>query len=149
MAQGDATLFDDFVRRLALGEHDLLNDELRMILIDDTTTAAATDEEPNRDSYTQTTGDYNKENGILVANKTVTESAGDVTFDFDPVTFRKGANEPNDVYQLVLYNDSHPSRAAILFIDPTTDAGVTPYDLTANSLTWTPNASGVMTIEKG
>lgn len=149
MAQGDVVYFDEFVAALMKGEHNLESDEIRAIMIDNTTVATAADAEALYDSYGEVTGTLNEQYGVKLANKTVTQTGGTGIFTASAFTFRQGADEPTDFFQVIIYNESHPDRAAICFIDATVDGGVTPIDLTGTDWTWTPNADGIVNIARG
>lgn len=124
------------------GTHDIDTDTLKMALFvdgyDDTTTTYGTTNEATGDGYTA--------GGATLANVSLSESGGVVTFDCDDVEWDATGGSLSARWA-VIYNDTDASKT-VMFVSDLNDG--TAADLTATNDTFTVsiNASGVATFEQ-
>lgn len=148
MAQGDFILFNAaklkiFQKKLAFGA-----DTWKAALITDAVTPTATTADPcwgaggttNLSSSQVTPGGNYASGGVTLANVTLAESGGTVTFDSDPVTIAQNASNPTNARWMVVYSDTSTNKDALGALDL---GGST--DLSAGGFSATPNASGILT----
>lgn len=143
MATGDVTFFDEALAYMIDGGWEAA-DDMKIAILDDTTTPTASDTTPALSDYTEVgdSGTYTAGGTSLgtLANF-ITESGGTVTFDSstNPTWAADGSND-DDAYWGLIYNDDQ-SDVALCFVDL---GG--PVDMSAVTLTITWNASGIATL---
>lgn len=144
MATGDVTWFEEAKAYMIDGGWEPA-DDLKVAVLDNTTTPAASDTTPALADYTEvgTAGTY-VAGGVSIGTlgDFVTEAAGTVTFDSttNPSWAQDSSND-TDAYWGILYNDTQAGDPALCFVEL---GG--PVDMSAGSLTITWNASGVATL---
>ena len=144
MAVGDVTIFDEAKAYMIDGGWEAA-DDIKVAILDNTTTPAAGDATPALGDYTQvgTAGTYSA-GGTSLGNlgTCVTEAAGVMTFDSGTnPSWAQNASNDTDAYWGLIYNDTQAGDPAIGFVDL---GG--PVDMSAGALTITWNASGIFTI---
>lgn len=143
MAAGDITWFEEAKAYMLDGGWEAA-DDIKVAVLDNTTTPAASDATPALSDYTQvgTAGTYTA-GGTSIGNwgTLVSETGGTVTIDSatNP-TWAQDASNDTDAYWGLIYNDTQ-SDQAIAFVEL---GG--PVDMSAGSLTITWNASGIATL---
>ena len=151
MALGTLTLFEEFSKYLANGDHDMDGDGFKVMLITNGVVATAADLTPDSADYTEVSGGTSyTAGGEALTTPNLAEVGGVTTFDDTgaaSVSWVQDASGPSTIYQAILYNTTHAgTNDAIAFIDMTTDGGTTPADLKAGDITITWGASGIFTI---
>ena len=154
MARGDFTIFNDFTHSLADGLIDLDNDTIKLALIDDTVTPAATDATPqwgagsgvdyDGNEVSPIIGDYSA-GGLTISGPETNLSGATTTFDDDDSNLsiaQNGSGFTNAHYG-ILYSDTATNKNAIGFLD--LDGPVSQVDGNIN-INW--NASGILTITR-
>ena len=144
MATGDITIFDEAKAYMIDGGWEA-TDDIKVAILDDTTTPDKSDSTPALGDYTQVTdaGTYTDGgDSIGSLDSCVTQSAGVMTFDSatNPSWAQDNSND-NDAYWGLIYNDTQAGDPAIAFVEL---GG--PVDMSAGALTITWNASGIFTI---
>ena len=147
MAKNEVFYFYEFAKQLFLGEHNLQGDDIRYFLAKNTTPPAVDDAEPVYGDYDEVTTTYNIEGGLPVPNRTVTQTSGTVTFDHDTLQALAESAGPTFSY-IIIYNNSHPLRPCIFFIEVVDNADSAAHDLSTTPYRWTPNAAGLFVGEK-
>ncbi len=143
MAAGDITWFEEAKAYMLDGGWES-TDDIKVAVLDNTTTPTASDTTPALSDYTQvgTAGTYTA-GGTSIGNwgTLVTEAGGTVTIDSatNP-TWAQDASNDTDAHWALIYNDTN-SDQALAFVDL---GG--PVDMSAGSLTVTWNASGIATL---
>jgi len=151
MAEGDVTLFNEFLEDLGEEVHDFANDTIKLALIDDTVTPLADTDQPRWDASSSQDYDGHEVSdaggytagGITIpvtftrTTDTVTldDNNGDVELDPDPAGF-------DDARWGILYNSSATNKNCICFID----FGSSGLDETAGAVRIYWNSSGIFTI---
>lgn len=144
MAAGDLTVFDEAKLNMLTGDWSS-TDDIKVAILDNTTTPTAADATPQLGDYTQvgTAGTY-VAGGTSIGTYTActSEAGGTVTFDSatNP-TWAQDASNDVDAYWALIYNDTQVGDPAIAFLEL---GG--PIDMSAGSLTLTWNASGIFTL---
>lgn len=144
MAAGDYVTFNEARAYLIDGGWEAA-DDIKVAILDNTTTPTAADTTPALADYTEVgaSGTYTA-GGTSIGNlgTAVTQSGGTVTFDSatNP-SWAQDASNDTDAYWALVYNDTQAGDPAIGFVDL---GG--PVDMSAGSLTITWNASGIFTI---
>jgi hypothetical protein len=143
MATGDITWFEEAKAYMLDGGWEAA-DDIKVAVLDNTTTPAASDATPALSDYTEvgTSGTYTAGGtSIGTWGTLVTESGGTVTIDSatNP-TWAQDASNDSDAYWGLIYNDTQ-SDQAIAFVEL---GG--PVDMTAGSLTITWGGSGIATL---
>jgi hypothetical protein len=140
MAAGDITWFNEAKAYMLDGGWEAA-DDIKVAILDNTTTPTAADTTPGLSDFTQAT---TQEGPQSIGNwgTLVSQSGGDVTIDSatNPSWAQNAGNDP-DAYWALIYNDTQTGDPALAFVDL---GG--PVDLTAGSLTVTWNASGIATL---
>jgi hypothetical protein len=144
MARGDVVVFEE-ARAFMLDGGWEPADDIKVAILDNTTTPAAADATPALADYTEvgTAGTY-VAGGTSLGNygTCVAEAAGVVTFDSTTnPTWAQHASNDVDAYWGLIYNDTDAGNAAIGFVDL---GG--PADMTAGDLTITWHGNGIFTI---
>lgn len=142
MARGDITFFEEAVKALLDGTHDLDTHTFKVAICDNTTTPTAADATPALGDYTEvgTAGTYTAGGTALTVS--LTETGGTATVDFtNNPTWAANASNDTDAYWGIIYNDTDASDSAIAFLDL---GG--PVDMSAGDLTITWNGSGMFTV---
>ena len=145
MAQGDVTFFDQFLVDVMEGVHNLETDTIKVGLITDAVTPAATTTDPrwgsggstNLSSSQVTPGGNYADGGATIANPAVTLTGGLAMFDGDNVSWSQDASNPTDAEWGIIYNDTASGKNAIGFVD----IGGT-FDMTTGDLSISWNANG-------
>lgn len=143
MATGDITWFDEAKANMLDGGWEAA-DDIKVAILDNTTTPTASDATPALSDYTEVgTGGTYTAGGTSIGNwgTLVSESGGTVTIDSatNP-TWAQDASNDADAYWGLIYNDSQ-ADTAIAFVEL---GG--PVDMSAGSLTITWNGSGIATL---
>ena len=150
MAQGDVTIFQQFIEDVGNGAHDLDGNSIKMGLIDSvqTPTAGATDPRwgaggtVNYDTneVTQTGGNYAAEGLDITA--TWSQAAGTGTFDATDVsTWTSDPSNPDDAKWGIIYNATSAGKECIAYLDLGTEFDMTTGDL---NVAW--HANGIFTL---
>ena len=143
MALGDVVVFEEALKALLDGTHDLDTHSFKVAILDNTVAPAAADATPALADYTEVgvAGSYVA--GGLAVKPKLSEVGGVVTFDLttDP-SWAQDASNDADAYWALLYNDTDAGKAAIGFIDL---AG--PFDMSGGSLTVTWHANGLFQLQ--
>jgi hypothetical protein len=143
MATGDIIFFDEAKAYMQDGDW-ASTDDMKLAVLDNTTTPAAADAAPVLGDYTEVTaaGTYTA-GGTSLGNWTtmISEAAGTVTYDSatNPTWAQDGSNDV-DAWWGLIYNDT-TSDQALAFVEL---GG--PVDMSAGALTVTWNASGIATL---
>lgn len=145
--QGDFILFSAAKLKIFEKKIQFETDTWKAALIDSTVTPTAATADPcwgaggttNLSTY-ETSGGNATAGGITLANVSLGEAAGTVTFDSDPVTIAQNASNPTDARWMVIYSDTSTNKDCLGALDL---GGVT--DLSAGGFSATPNASGILT----
>ena len=141
MAQGDVEFFDEFLHEMALGEHNLDTNVLKLGLCDSTlTTPVKTTAIPHwggtgttdmSADEALTTGSYT--GPVTLGNNAVTNNAGTIYIDWDdPSAWTANALNDTAVQWAIIYNDTHPDKHCIGWVDLGT-----AFDHTTGTLTIT------------
>lgn len=143
MAQGDVTWFEEPLVQLLNGTFATTND-IKVAVLDNTTTPTATDAAPDLSDYTEVgeAGTYTA-GGTSIGTLTslISEAGGVATIDSDTnPTWAQDASNDTDAYWGLIYNDTS-GDIALAFVDL---GG--PVDMQAGDLTITWNASGIATV---
>ena len=144
MARGDIVFFEEALAYMIDGGWEPA-DDIKVAILDDTTTPTAADATPALGDYTEvgTAGTYTA-GGTSLGNlgTLVSEAGGTVTFDSTTnPTWAQDASNDTDAYWGLIYNDTQAGDPALGFVDL---GG--PVDMTAGPLTITWNASGIATL---
>lgn len=144
MATGDIIFFDEAKAYMQDGDW-ASTDDMKLAILDNTTTPAAADATPALADYTEvgTAGTY-VAGGTSLGNWTtmISEAAGTVTYDSatNPTWAQDGSNDV-DAWWGLIYNDTQVGDPALAFVEL---GG--PVDMSAGALTVTWNASGIATL---
>jgi hypothetical protein len=147
MAQGDFIIFNQWKKDLGLKIHDLDNDTFKLGLITNAVTPAANTADPrwgaggstNFSSNQVTPGGNYATGGPTLANPTLVESAGVVTWDADNITISSSGSNPTNARWGIVYNDTATGKQAVGFVDLGTVV-----DLTAAPFAGNVNAAGLV-----
>jgi hypothetical protein len=146
-AQGDLVFFDQFLVDVSEKLHDLENDTIKLALITNAVTPAATTADPrwgaggttNLSSNQVTPGGNYASGGATCANPSVTLTGGLARFDADdPAAWAANASNPTNARWGILYNDTDAGKRAIAFLDLGS-----VFDMTTGPLTVAWNANGL------
>ncbi len=144
MAAGDITFFQEALDDAFFGGW-AASDDIRVAILDNTTTPTAADTTPALGDYTEvgTAGTY-VAGGISLGTwgALSTEAAGVLTFDSatNPSWAANGSND-NDAYWALLFNQTQVGDPGFAFVEL---GG--PFDMSGTTLTINWNASGIYTI---
>ena len=143
MAQGDAKLFNDFVKKVNDQQY-ADTDTYSIAFLSNTYASIDADAlNPQLSNFTVTSGGNIPASTNLV-NFDVTRTGAVIKFDADdPATFLKDALNPADVRTLLVYNNTSINDDAAQVFDLTAD-GTTPLDLVNNDFTFTFGANGII-----
>lgn len=149
MAQGDVTVFAQAKLDIGLEGHQLETDVVKLGLVTNSVTPAATTAVPawgaggstNLSSNQVTPGGNYSTGGPTVANNTYTLASATTTFDGDNISILQNASNPTNARWGIGWNDTNAIDAALYFLDL---GGVT--DLSAGDFSVTWNASGIFTL---
>ena len=146
MARGAWVTFEEFSLDVGSKVHDLANDDLFLLLIDNNTAPTAADATPRLADYVgdevdSVAGGY-PANGIALTGETYTEAGGVSTLD-DPgnISLAQDGSGFTNAYWGVLYNGTAAAAQAIGYLDL---GG--PVSEVAGAITITWNASGITTV---
>lgn len=145
MAQGDVTVFEEAKAYMLTGGWSS-SDNIRIAVIDNTTSPHAGTATPQMSDFTQvgSSGTYTSGGPSLgTLGNCVSEAAGVMKFDstINP-SWAQHASNDTDAYWGIIYNDTDANDRAIAYVDL---GG--PVDMTAGtglSITW--SDSGIFTI---
>lgn len=144
MAQGDFTMFQEFVDQLGEEGHNFASDVLKLGIVDNTVAPAAGDTTPAWGDYSanevSAAGGY-VAGGITLTSVTWAEVAGTATLDAADVSLAQNASGFTDGYWAILYNDTNGTDMAIGFLDL---GGPASEQAGPINITW--NASGILTV---
>ena len=145
MAQGDFTVFDEFVLNIGKEVHELSSDTLKLGIVDDTITPTAGDATPVWGDYSgnevSAAGGYVAD-GITLTGVTFTEAGGTATLDdTGNISLAQDGSGFTDGYWGILYNSSAAGSNAIGFLDL---GGPVSEQAGPVNINW--NASGILTI---
>lgn len=151
MAQGDVTIFDQFLVDLAEKLHDLENDEFKVALITDAVTPSATTSDPrwgaggstNLSSSQVIPGGTYSTGGAAITNPAVTLTGGLAMFDGDDVSWSQDASNPTDAALGIVYNNTDSGKRAIGYVDIGGE-----FDMTTGALSIAWSASGIIRINQ-
>lgn len=149
MAQGDFIWFNAAKAKLGLKLLNLDTDTIKLGLVTNAVTPAATTANPcwgaggttNFSTNQVTPGGNYASGGPTLANNTFTEAGGVATFDGDAVTIAQHASNPTNARWAILYSDTATAKDCLGFLDL---GGVT--DLSIGGFSATPNVAGIMTL---
>lgn len=147
MAQGDATLFTQFLVDMGDGLHDLSSASIHIALVDNTTTPSANTADPrwgaggttNFSSNEVTAGGNYTAAGRNISDTSPdnwTSSGTTVALDFADVTWTQNASNPTGAYWGIIYNESDAGKRCVGFVEVGTNLDLTTGDL---SITWDSN----------
>jgi len=147
MAQGDLVFFDQALVDVLEKLHDLEADTIKLGLITNAVTPAATDADPrwgaggstNYSTNQVTPGGNYASGGPAIANNAVALTGGLAAFDGDDVSIAQHASNPNNARWAIGYNDTDAGKRALFFVD----LGAV-FDMTTGPLAfvWHPNGIG-------
>ena len=121
MARGDFTIFQDFALTLGSGVFDFDNDTIKLGLVSNGVTPAATDVHPNWADYSGS--EVSSAGGYTAGGETIpvtwTEAAGVATLDDNSgdIALAQNGSGFTNAYYGILYDDTEGTDAAIGFID--------------------------------
>lgn len=149
MAQGDVVCFNEFKEDFGLEIHQLETDTLKLGLITNAVTPAASTADPrwgaggstNFSTNQVTPGGNYSTGGPSIANNTYVETSGTAALDGDNISILQNASNPNNARWGIGYNDTSTGKEGIFFLDL---GGVT--DLTAGDFSVTWSGSGIFTL---
>jgi len=149
MAQGDVVLFNTFVLHVGLAVHQLETAVLKLGLITNGVTPAASTADPrwgsggstNLSSNQVTPGGNYSSGGPTIANNTYTLSSNVATLDGDNISIAQNASNPTNARWGIIYNDTSSGKEAIGFVDLGS-----VFDLSSGDLAINWNASGIATL---
>lgn len=145
MAAGDIVFFDDVSSWGDFLDGWAGTDDIKIAIIDNTTTPAATDANPVLANYTQVTtaGTYSVTSiGTWAAIWSQSVGTGTMDSVTNPSWAADALND-TDAYWAIGYNDTQTGDPCIFFVDL---GG--PYDMTAGTLSITWNDAGIATQTK-
>ncbi|MHA2135662.1 MAG: hypothetical protein ACW99J_17545 [Candidatus Thorarchaeota archaeon] len=145
MAADAWIIYDSFLERMADGGHDLDNDSFYMALyLSNSNCASGTLDQYSELDYEHSGTFGYTAGGSLLDNVTWVEAAGVVTFDADPEVWTASGGSILCRFA-VIYNWTHANDLLVAFsLLDNTPADVEATD--GNTLTITPNASGIFTL---
>lgn len=125
MAQGDVVFFDQFLVDVLEKRHDLEADDIKLALITNAVTPAATDADPrwgaggstNFSSNQVTPGGNYSTGGASIANPAVTLTGGLAMFDGDDVTWAQNASNPTNATWGIIYNNTDAGLRCLGYVD--------------------------------
>jgi hypothetical protein len=148
MAAGDVVVFNQFFADVGLAVHNLDTATIRLGLITNAVTPAATTADPrwgaggstNFDTNEVTAGGNYAAEGPDVAG-TYSQAAGTGTFDATDVSIAQNASNPTNARWGIIYNDTAAGNQCVAYIDLGS-----VIDLSTGTFTITWNASGIFTM---
>lgn len=143
MAEGDVTVFTSVKKAIINKEHDLDNDSIKVAICNNTVVPTENTSTPTITTFTEVGSAGTYVAGGTVLTMVVTDEGGGV-IKVDATNHPSWNSDPSndtDAYWGIIYNDSHPSKAAIAFVDL---GG--PKDMTAGTLTIDWNTNGIFLI---
>ena len=151
MAQGDFTWFNAAKHKLGLAVVNLETDVIKLGLITDAVTPAATTANPcwgaggttNFSTSQVTPGGNYTTGGSAAATPSVTLSGGAAVFDAGDISIAQHASNPTNARWGILYNDTAAGKQCIGYVD----LGTT-IDLSAGAFSITWNASGITSMNQ-
>ena len=148
MAQGDLTIFQEYLGSLGLAEFNLNTDTYKLGIVTSTNAPITGDADPGWSasrstdfSATQVTPGGNYADGGPDITNTYSEAGGTATFDGADITILQNASNPTNARWGIIYNDTDSDKKAMLFVDLGSD-----FNMTTGDLVFTWNASGLKTI---
>lgn len=150
MALNDTKGFDDVALKLGAGDFNFTSDVLKVALISDAYSSVDTT------LSNQTLASFTEVSGGTYAAKTLssvtwTRSGAVATLDAADLTgasqWAIDASGPTDI-RCALFYDETAGNAALMVVDLTADAGVTPVSLQSDAVAITLNASGILSVTR-
>jgi hypothetical protein len=145
MARNDSFTFEEFSLDVGKGVHDFSTDTIKVGLVTNGVTPAASDATPRWADYSGSEvsgGTEYAAGGKALTGVTFAEADGTATLDDTVnVTWAYDASGPTNIYHAIVYNDSASNKEAIKAIDL---GGPVSLQDGALSITW--NASGLLTV---
>ena len=120
MARGTVTLFNDFLKDLGAGVHDMVNDTFKVAMIDNTTAPTAEDTDPEWADYSGNEvsgGTSYVSGGEAITTQTWTQTGGTTSLAGDDVGWTIDASGPTDCYWAIVYNDSATNKEGVGYVD--------------------------------
>lgn len=147
MASGDFTLFNQAKKNFLLKVFNHDTDTFKLGLITSAVTPAANTADPrwgaggttNFATSQVTPGGNYADGGPTLANPTVVESGGTVTWDGDNISISSSGSNPTNARWGILYDDTSAGKECVGFLD----LGTT-IDLSAGNFQANPNATGIL-----
>jgi hypothetical protein len=144
MAQGDLTLFDQFLYDLGQKKHDLKNDVFVIALLKSA---------PKTSQVDPVWANLASEEVEDVASQELvtswSEELGISTFTAvgkPAVLWKKDENGPPDIKYGVIRNESAPDKNLVAHIDFTSSGGQSAISLADGDIEWTPNSGGIFRL---
>jgi len=144
MAAGDFVIFNEALVALFNGTHDLDTHDIKLAILDNTTTPSAATATPALGDFTEVGSGGTYVAGGTSLTISLTQAAGVLTFDSTTnPSWAADAGNDVDAYWGLLYNNTDAGKAAIGFIDL---GG--PIDMTATSIDVVFGASGIFQAQQ-
>jgi len=144
MAAGDFVIFNEALVALFNGTHDLDTHDIKLAILDNTTTPSAATATPAFGDFTEVGSGGTYVAGGTSLTISLTQAAGVLTFDSTTnPSWAADAGNDVDAYWGLLYNNTDAGKAAIGFIDL---GG--PIDMTATSIDVVFGASGIFQAQQ-
>jgi len=144
MAAGDITIFNEALVALFNGTHDLDTHDIKLAILDNTTTPTAATATPALGDFTEVGSGGTYVAGGTSLTISLTQTSGVLTFDSTTnPSWAADAGNDVDAYWGLLYNNTDAGKAAIGFIDL---GG--PIDMTATSIDITFASTGIWTSQQ-
>lgn len=140
MARGDTSAFHKWKDDLYNGIYDITSDTLKWTLV--TSLPVETQTTPTLSDFTEVAGSGFTAGG-QAAVITTTESGGVKTLSMtNSIVWSKNDSGPTNIMAAILYNSTKADQA-MLFIDMSSDSGVTPVSLQNGQISISPPAGGI------
>jgi hypothetical protein len=119
MAQGTATMFDEFLKDLGTEVHNLPSDTIKAALVDNTITPTANYATPTWSDFSanEVSGSNYTAGGETLTGITWATAAGVTSLVANDVQWNIHASGPTDAYWLILVNTSAASSQCIGFME--------------------------------
>ena len=139
MPAGNWTFYNDFKENLAKADIDLNADTFKCLLTTSSYTPSASHSTISDITNECADSDYSRQ---TLANVTVSESGGTVTFDSDDISF--GSSVTITAKYGVIYDDTQATDPLCFYVDLDTGGG--SVSSTSSTFQITINASGIFTL---
>jgi hypothetical protein len=120
MARGTVTVFNEFLKDMGNGVHDLSADAIKVAMIDNTTPPTAADPTPRWGDYSANEvsgGTSYVAGGATVGTKTWTNAGAVTKLAGDDVGWAMDASGPTDCWWGIVYNSDADNDEAIGFVE--------------------------------